>query len=169
MRTHPQLSFLVHGLGTDLHFKHLAIRADNRRVQRAIAILFGVGNVVVKLVRDMPPQAMDYSQCGITVTHLRHQNTNGAHVIDLTEVDAFTLHLPPDGVDMLGTAGNVAKNGRFFQRSTHLRHDSIDVFLPVETTLIQQLGNLLVLVWLQITEREIFQLPLDVANAQAVG
>ncbi len=42
VRTHAQLGLLVHGVGANLHLKHLALRTDHRRVQRAVAVLFGL-------------------------------------------------------------------------------------------------------------------------------
>ena len=164
-----ELGLFMHGLGTDLYFQHLALGADHRRMQRAIAVFLGVGNVVVELVGNVPPKAVNYPKSGVAITHLRHQNPHCAHVVYLTEIDALALHLPPDRVDMLGPTGNVGMNRRFFQCLAQLRHYRVDIFLSVEPTLVQQLGNLLVLGRLQVAEGQIFQLPLDMTNPETMG
>ena len=71
---YAQLGLLVHGLGADLHFQHLAIRADYRGMQGAITVFLGVGDVVVELLGNVPPQGVHDTQGGVAVAHLRHQH-----------------------------------------------------------------------------------------------
>ncbi len=168
VRTDTQFSLFVHALGTDLHLEHLALGADYRGVQRAVAIFLRVGDIIVKLVGNVTPQAVHDAKRRVAVTHLRHQNPHRAHVIDLTKIDALALHLAPDRVDMFCPASDVGVDRRLFQRLTQLSHHRINVLLAIETTLVQQRGNLLVLGRFEIAEGEVFQLPLDMADAEAV-
>ncbi len=165
----PQFGLLVHGVGADLHLQHLALGADHRGMQRAIAILLGVGDVIVEFLGNVPPQGVHDTQRGVAVTHFRNQHTNGANVVDLAELQALLLHFSPDGIDVLGASVDFRLDAGRGQFVLELLDDIGDVLLAIEPTLVQQLGDLLVLLGLEVAEGQILQLPLDVADAQAVG
>ncbi|RMQ54470.1 hypothetical protein ALQ01_05585 [Pseudomonas savastanoi pv. glycinea] len=169
MRTNAQLGLFMHGVGADLHFQHLAFRPDNGGVQRAIAVFLGVGDVIVELFGNMPPQGVHNAQRGIAIAHFRDQYTQRAHVIDLAECQAFALHFAPDGIDMFGSATDVSRHAGGLQFVVELGHDVADEALAVQPALVQQLGDLLVLIRLQVAERQVFQLPLDMPDTQTMG
>ncbi|MNQ60539.1 hypothetical protein D3C85_748220 [compost metagenome] len=158
----------MHGVGADLHLQHLAVRADHRGVQRAVAVLLGVGDVVVELLGDVPPEGVHDTEGGVAIAHLRHQHAHGAHVVDLAELQALALHLPPDRIDVLGAAADVGLDAGGGQFLAQLLHHVGDVLLAVQAALVEQFGDLLVLVRLQVTEGQVLQLPLDMADAEAV-
>src|SRR5690606_24553537 len=128
---HAQLGLLVHGVGADLHFQHLALRADHRGVQRAVAVLLGVGDVVVELLGNVPPQGVHDAQGGVAVVDFRHQHAHRAHVVDLAELQTRLLHLPPDGIDVLDPAADVGLDAGGVQPLAQLVHDPGDVLLAV--------------------------------------
>ncbi len=169
VRADAQLGLFVHGVGANLHLQHLALRADHRGVQRAIAVLLGVGDVVVELLRNVPPQRMHDPQRGVAIADFRHQHANGANVVDLAELQALLLHLSPDGIDVLGTPVDVGLDAGRSQFVPELLHDVLDVLFAIEATLVQELGDLLVLLGLKVAEGQVLQLPLDMADAQAMG
>jgi hypothetical protein len=168
VRAHTQFGLFVHGVGADLHFQHLALRADHRRVQRAVAVLLGVGDVVVELLGDVPPQGVDDAQRGVAVAHFRDQHAHGAHVVDLAEFQALALHFAPDRIDVFGPAADVGVDGGL-QLVLQLVHHVADEALAVQPPLMQQLGDLFVLVGLEVAEGQVLQFPLDMADTQAVG
>src|SRR5690625_1329239 len=112
---------------------------------------------------------MDQPQGRIAVLDPGHQNAHGTNVIDLRKADALALHLPPDAVDMLDPTGQLGVNPRLFHGFLQSGAHGFDVVLAVQPALVQQPGNLLVGLGLQVAKREVFQLPLDVADAQPVG
>ncbi len=169
VRANAQFSLFVHGVGADLHFQHLAFGPDDGGMQRAIAVFLGVGDVVVELLGNMPPQGMHDAQRGVAIAHFRDQHAQRTHVVDLTERQTFALHFAPDGIDVFGSAADVSGDAGGLQFVVELRHDLADETLAIQPALVQQFGDLLVLVRLQVAERQVFQLPLDVADAQAVG
>ena len=169
VRAHPQLGLFVHGVGADLHFQHLAFRADYRRVQRAVAVFLGVGDIVVEFLGDVPPQRVDDTQRGVAVAHFRHQHAHRTHVVDLAEGQALALHFAPDGIDVLGAAADVGVHAGSLQLRTQLAHHVADKALAVQAPLMQQRGDLFVLVGFQVAEGQILQLPLDMADAQAMS
>ena len=105
--THPKLCLVVHGKSADLNLQHLVFRPEYRRMQRLVAVFLGVGNVVVKLVGNVVPAGVDNPQYGVAVGDFRHQNTHGAYIVHLREVDPFAFHFAPDGVDVLGSTTHV--------------------------------------------------------------
>jgi len=169
VRAHPQLRLFVHGVSADLHFQHLALGADHRSVQRAVAVFLGVGDVVVELLGDVPPQGVDDAQRGVAVAYFRDQHAHGAHVVDLAEGQALALHFAPDGIDVLGPAADVGVDAGGLQLSPQLAHHVGDETLTVKPPLMQQRGDLFVLVGLEVPEGQVFQFPLDMADTQAMG
>lgn len=158
----------MHAMGADLHLQHLALGADHCGVQRAVAVFLGVGDVVVELFGDVPPQRVHDTQRGVAVANFRHQHTHCTHVVDLAEFQAFALHLAPDRIDMLRPAADVGIDARGQQLVLQLVHHVADEAFAVQPAFVQQFGDLLVLVGFEVAERQVFQLPLDVADTQAV-
>ena len=169
VRTHPQLGLFVHGVGANLHLQHLALRAEHGGVQRAVAIFLGVGDVVVELLGNVPPQGVHDTQGGVAVAHLRHQHAYCAHVVDLAELQALALHLAPDRIDVFRPAADVGLDAGGFQLLAQMGHGVVDVLFTIETALVQQLGDLLVLLRLQVAEGQILQFPLDMTDPEAVS
>ncbi|MNB92216.1 hypothetical protein D3C75_393160 [compost metagenome] len=137
VRAHAELGFLMHRMGADLHFQHLALGPDHRRVQRAIAVFLGVGDVVVELFRDVPPQGVDDAERGVAVAHFRHQHTNGTHVVDLAELQAFALHFAPDRIDVFGPAADVGIDAGGLQFVFQLAHHVADETLAIQAPLME--------------------------------
>ncbi len=98
-------------------------------MQRAVAVLFGRGDVVVKLVGNIAPQAMDYAQYGVTIAHRGHQNTHRANVIYLWKRDALALHFAPDAVNVFGPPAHRTFNTGFFQLTAQPLQQLVDIFL----------------------------------------
>ena len=55
MCTDTEFSLLVHFMSAYLHFKDFTLWPNHRRMQSSIAVFFGVGDIVIKLVGDVPP------------------------------------------------------------------------------------------------------------------
>ncbi|MNN37440.1 hypothetical protein D3C81_1513900 [compost metagenome] len=137
-------------------------------MQRAVAVFLGVGDVVVELFRDVSPQGVDDAERGVAVAHFRHQHTNGTHVVDLAELQAFALHFAPDRIDVFGPATDVCLDPGGQQFVLQLVHHIADEAFTVQAPLMQKLGDLLVLIRLKVTEGQVFQFPLDVTDTQAM-
>ena len=112
---------------------------------------------------------MDDAERGVAIAHFRNQHAHGANVVDLAEFQTFALHFAPDRIDVFGPAADVGLDAGGQQFVFQLRHDVGDEALAIKAALMQQLGDLLVLLRLQIAEGQVLQLPLDVADAQSMG
>lgn len=137
-------------------------------MQGAIAVFLGVGDVVVELLGNVPPQGVDDTQRGVAVAHFRHQHAHGAYVVDLAEGQALALHFAPDRIDVFGAAADVGVHAGGLQLGTQLAHHVGDKALTVEPPLMQQRRNLFVLIGLEVAKGQVLQLPLDMADAQAM-
>ncbi len=168
--THAQFRVFVHGEGANLNFQHLVLGPDQGGMQRLIAVLLGVGDVIVELVGHVMPAGMHDPQRCVAVGNVRHQNTHGAHIVDLGKIDALALHLAPDRVDMLDPAVHlVAGNALLIEQAFKRRDRLFDVTLSIQSLLRQQLGDVLVVLFVQIAKRQILQLPLELTNTQAMS
>ncbi|MNH00628.1 hypothetical protein D3C79_598270 [compost metagenome] len=163
-----KFGLFVHAVGTDLHFQYLALGADHGGVKRAVAVLLGVGDVVVELFGDVPPEGVDDAQRGVAVAHFRDQHAHRAHVVDLAELQTLALHFAPDRIDVFGPAADVGLDPGGQQFVLQLVHHIADEAFTVQAPLMQKLGDLLVLIRLKVTEGQVFQLPLDVTDTQAM-
>ncbi len=112
---------------------------------------------------------MDNAEGGVAIAHLRHQHANSANVVDLAEFQAFALHLSPNRINVLGPAADVGRHASGQQLVLKLGHHVGNEALAIKAAFVQQLGDLLVLVGLQVTEGQVLQLPFDMTDTQSVG
>src|SRR5690606_18725716 len=164
-----EFRLLVHLEGADLDFDDAVARPDHRGVQRAIAVFLGGSDVVVELVGNVAAVAVDDAEQGVAISHGGHQYPRRADIVDLGETDVLALHLSPDAVDMLGAPRYVPDDANPIQLRLQGIHQFLDVMLPVGSPLRQQLGDALVLHRLQVAKGEVLQLPLEVADTEAMG
>ncbi len=125
-----QLRMPVHVKGPDLHFQGTPFRPYDCSVQGPVEVLLGIGDVVVELSGDMTPQAVHDTEGCIAVFFLINQDTHRPHVEHLVEIDLLALHLAPDAVDMLGTAGNRCLDSGFCHFSIQGVDDAAGYSLP---------------------------------------
>src|SRR5690606_36874397 len=105
----------MHFMSADLDLQYLVFGAPNGGVKRAVAVLFGRGNIVIRLVGDIAPKAVNNTQYRVTLAHARNQNAHGANIVYLGKWNAFALHFAPDTVDMFGAAIYRTLDARLFQ------------------------------------------------------
>ena len=165
---HPEFRLLMHVESANLHLQYLALGPDDRGMQGAIAVLLGVGDVIVKLVGDVVPQTVHQAQGGIAVTDFRHQDAHGANIVDLGKTDALALHFSPDTVDMLGAPADLEGEPGVAQHLGKLLFHLGDELVPFHPLAIQQAGDLAVGISVQVAEGQVLQFPLELAYAQSM-
>ena len=102
MRGHAVFSVLVHGLGADLHFNRPARRVAHHGVQGLVAVGFGLGDVVVKLLGDRAEARVHPAQRGIAGRHVGDDDAQRADVIDPLKAQTLAAHFFDDAVDVFG-------------------------------------------------------------------
>ena len=162
------LGAAVHRVRADLDLDRLALRADDRRVQRLVHVELRHRDVVLEPARDRVPPRVQGAQRRVAVAHRVDEDPHGDEVVDLLEVAAAHDHLLVDGVVVLGAA----------------RHDGLDlggrevlgdlgahpgeVLLTGRRALGDETHDLVVDLRVERREREVLELPLDGVHAEAV-
>ena len=168
MRGNAALGVRMHLVRADLHFERLAFGADHRRVQRLVVIALGPRDVVVELARQRRPQRVHDAERGVAGGDVVDQHAQRADVVQRGELAALALHLLPDRIDVLGPAGDVRLDADLGQRAPQRTHRDRDEALAVGAAFVEQLGDAPVGVRLRIAEREVFELPLQLPDAEPV-
>src|SRR5574344_325626 len=165
----PELGILVHLLGADLNFHRLAFGPQHHGMDGLVTVGFGVGDIVIEFARNVVPLGVNDAESGITILQAVGNDPHRTHVIEIGEAQLLLLHLAPDAVDVFRAAINIGLNPGRLQRLFELLDEAVNVAFAIEALFIQQLGNLLVGVRMQVTEGEILELPLELTDAQTVG
>jgi len=168
MRSNAILCHLVHGLGANLHFERAPLQSDDGGVQRLIAVILGQGDIVVKLASDGAPEAMDRAQRVIALALLLHDHADAKQIIDLVKGAIFLLHLAVNAVQVLGATGDAIVQALLIQASTHGGDGAFQVRHALRALLCHQAGDGVILLRLEVAKSQIFQLPFELPDAQAV-
>ena len=107
VRRNTQFRMPVHFVGTDLHLNCLSFGANQCGMQRLVAIILGVGDVVVKFPREVGPDVVHDSQCRITLGNVFNEHPDRADIENFLKTLLLMLHFSPDAKDVLRTACNL--------------------------------------------------------------
>jgi hypothetical protein len=102
----------VHGLGAHLEFDVHARRADQRGVQRLVAVDLGDRDVVLEAARHRLVHLVQHAQRRVAVGHRGHDDAEAVDVGDLREAQVLLVHLLVDGVQRLLAAGDAHLHAR---------------------------------------------------------
>ena len=169
---HSVLSDLMQFKGLDLHFQGRPAVADHGCVQGLVHVLFGIANVVVELPGNGVPELVDHAQCLVTVRGFVDQNPQSEEVVDIAELLSLRLvllHLEVCAVDAFGTADHLSGNVIFGQFVAERCGHFFDVVLAFRALRRKYLGDLPVLLFVQVPEGQVIQPPFDLPDTQAVG
>ena len=169
VRGHPVLGELVHLLGTDLHLHHPPLGADNRGMQGLVAVVLGLGDVVVELVRQVLPQIVHHAQGHVALRHRLHDDTHRQQVGQLLQGHALALHLLPDAVQVLGPAVHLGLDAGLGQRRAHALDEAFDVGLTAGAVVVHGAGQLTIGIGLEMAEGQVLQLPFELGHAEPIG
>ena len=169
MRGDAEFGVFVHFARTDLHFEVAPFRTDHGGMQRAVVVALGLGDIIVELGRDRRPELVHEAERCVTIGDVVHQHAHRAHVVQLAERHALALHLLPDAVDVLRPAGDLGLDAFVGQEFADAALDVLDETFAIAAFFVEQTGDALIGFRLQVAEGEIFQFPLQLPDAEAVG
>ncbi len=169
VRGDPELGMLVHVARADLDLERRRARPDHGRVQRAVEVVLGRGDVIVEFARNVGPAAVHDAERGIAVRDAPRNDADRAHVQHLVEGQALLVHLPPDAVDVLGPPQHLGLHARPGQLGGNLRDRGLDPALAIHARFIELAGDLAVAGGLQPAESEVLELPFQLPDAEPVG
>ena len=167
MRRDTVFRLAVHLKGTDLNFKRLAGRPDQRCMQRLIAVWLGHCNVILKAPRNRLVHLVDDAKRRITVLYRIHDDANRKKIVNLIQRLVVIHHLLVNAEEVLHTPVNSRIDPGLLHGFCHVGCDLFDVLLALHLALIDLLHKILIHLRLQISKREVIQLYLDLADAKA--
>ena len=169
MRGHAQLGMRMHGLGANLHLNGPPLGVAHHRVQRLVAVAFGPGDVIVKLLDQRGEAAVHPAQGGVAIGHAVHHHPHRADVKHLVKGQRFAAHFFDNAVDVFGPpvylGGDVLAQQLALQALHPFGHEDFSL----GALFVQHGRHLAVGAGLQKAKRQILQLPLDLPNTQAIG
>ena len=104
----------MHFAGADLHFNPFAITPRNRGVNAAIAVVFGLAQIVFEPPRNRAPALVDHPQDAVTITDRITDHPKAVDVGQPRERQIFLLHLAPDRIGFLRATINIGLDVHLF-------------------------------------------------------
>ena len=169
-----QLGDVVHTLGANLNLHPLAIARSHGGVQRLVTIRLRNRYPVAHTVGIW---CVEVAHDGVGEPALRllerlrtvDDDTDGEYVVDTLERYLLLAHLVPDGVDRLGAALDVVLYAGGIESLAYRLDKTLDEVQTLLLSLAQLIGNMLMVGRLELRQREILQLALDVVESELVG
>ena len=158
----------VHLGCADLDLQRVTVRPGDFCMQGLVAVGLRFGNVVVKPSGKRHPDLVDDAEGMVAVGDCRDNHAQGNQIVNFADVERLLLHLVVDGVEMLGPALKFRLYPLVRQTGFQQISGRGDVFLPLRPCFVQLLFQVVVGFGVQILERQIFQLPLDLPDAETV-
>ena len=168
VRRHARFGRAVHFLRADLEFDGCAVRADDGRVQRLVAVQLANRDVILELARHGLVQAVQGAQGHVTVGKAAHHHAEAVHVQHLRERQVLAAHLFIDVVQGLFAARDVGFEFGHGQGAFHRFHDLVDHFAPVAARRLDGFRQGAVAHRVQVRERQVLQLVVNIVQAEAV-
>ena len=169
VRGDAELGVPVHLAGPDLDLERPVVLGGDHRVQRLVAVGLGPRNVVVELARDRRPDLVDDAEHRVALLHVVDQHAEGPQVLDLGEGQPLGPHLVVDAVDVLGPASDLGGDTLGAQRLAQALDGGAHEILALDAPLLELTRDALVELGLEEAERQVLELPLELAQAQPVG
>ena len=105
----------VHLTATDLNLDDVALWPDHRRMEGLVHAVLGRRDVIVELTRQRMPLRVDNAKRPVAVLAIADEHANPDDVVDFVEIAALHVHLAVDGVDVLGSTGDLRLYPRITQ------------------------------------------------------
>jgi hypothetical protein len=121
----------VHFLGADLELHRRAVRADQRGVQRLVAVQLADRDVILELARHGLVQRVQGAQRHVAVGEAVHHHAEAVHVQHLRERQVLAAHLLVDAVQGLFAAIHFGLDIGHGQRVLDRFQDLLDHFAAV--------------------------------------
>ena len=168
VRRDAALGDQVHLPRADLDLEGLPRFAHDRRVERLVEVGLGHRDVVLDPPGDRPPELVDHAERFVAVARLRDHDAQGQDVVELRGFHAHPLHLQPDGVVALHAARDLGGDAGLPEARLDAPPDVADHALGHLHAPGDLAGHPLVLLGLEVQEREVLELALDAAHAEPV-
>ena len=159
----------VHVVRADLHFQRRAERAEQRRVQRLVAVGLGDGDVVLELAGDGLVQLVQHAERRVAVGLVGHQHAHAVDVEHLRERVALLAHLLVDGVDRLLAAADDREHVLLGEALADDVEQPVHHLAPVAARRLDRAREDAVAHRVQVLERQVLQFEVERVQTEAVG
>ncbi len=159
MGRHSELGVLVHLASTNLDLHTPALRAYDGGVDGSVEVPFGGGDVIIELPGNVGPQAVDYPKRGIAFGYRGDDDAHRPNVEHLLERELLPLHLAVDAVHVFRTPVHLGLDAGGAQLLLQVAAQSFDVAFAIRALLVQRGGEASILFRLEVSERQILELP----------
>ena len=112
---------------------------------------------------------MHKAQCRVAAIAICCNHSQGANVKHLIKAQRLAAHFFNNAVDVLGSALHQRCHAAFVQFAFKFQTQAFHKQLTLYALFVQQLGGFFIRFRLQKAKRQVFHLPLDLPNAQAVS
>ena len=169
MRGDAGLGHAVHVVGTDLHLDRHAIGAEQRGVQRLVAVDARDGDVVLEAPRHRLVDAVHDAERAIAGVDRIDSDANSVDVDDLGQHRPLAQHLAVDAEQMLFARFHPPGNRRLLQRRLELRPDLVEEFLLVAAGALECALDHAVALRIKSLKAQILELELHRVQAEPLG
>jgi hypothetical protein len=160
----------VHLHGPDLHFEGQAVFADHRGVQGLIAVGPRHRDEVLDAPRHRRPGLVDDAERGVAVLDAVGHDAERDEIVDLLELDLLALQLLRDAPQSLDAPVDLGdRHLRLGQLGGHRLLQLLDQAFRLAALRVDFRPQRLVRLRLQVAERPLLELVLDLAHAEPVG
>jgi ketosteroid isomerase-like protein len=160
---------MVHVGVADLDFHRRAEGADQRGVQRLVAVGLGDRDVVLELARHRLVQRVQRAQRQVAGGPVLDDDAEAVDVQHLREAQVLLAHLAVDAVEMLFAALDIGIDAGGRQCLADGVEDLADHFAPVAARVLDGSRQHAVAQRMGVAERQFLQLAVERVQAQAVG
>ena len=160
---------LFHFAGTDLDLDRYAVHAEQRGVQRLVAVGLGYRDVVLEAAGQGLVQVVHGAQYAVTGVDLVDDDAEGVDVHDFVERPALAAHFLVDAVEVLLAARHLAFHAFASQAMEDRFFDLVDDFLAVAPSALDRCADALGAHRVHGFEAQVFELDAHAVHAQAVG
>ena len=166
---HAVFSGLMHLPGADLHLKGDALPADDGGVQRLVHIGLGGADIVLKTAQHGLEHIVHTAQHIVALGDVVHDDPEGVQIEDLVQGLVLGVHLAVNGIRVLDAAVHLTVDAIVVHALLDAGLDGSQKFLVGGGTVGQGLLDLLVAHGVEVAQRQVFQLPLQLLHTEAVG
>ena len=156
---------VMHALRADLNFYRGTVRADQRGMQRLIAIFLGDGNIVLELSRHRFVQAVQCTKRQITGRRVTNDDAESVDIEHLREAQALLDHFSIDRIQAFFAAEHSGFDIRFTQFAADATKNLGQQFAPVTAHGFERFGQDVETRRMDMLKRQVLELPGNIVEA----
>ena len=168
VRGHARLGDAVHVVRADLHFERRAERAEQRRVQRLVAVGLRDRDVVLELAGNGLVELVQHAERRVAVRLVGDEDAHAVDVEHLRERVALLAHLLVDRVDRLLAAAHHGEHVLLGEALADDVEQAVHHLAPVAARRLDRGREDAVAHRVQVLERQVLQLEVQRVEAEAV-